>query len=203
MNSDLEAISLSVPSLCQPLDMMGGSSGESSGRVHPGAGIFWQDPSSCKSAHIGVISLPSDSGTLLTTVKCKNRAVQVSYVRNSETSQPLSPENMALQCLKDACDTVGFKLDIIPFGKLDFGETSVLDHFYNAGKSTDGSFGECPGNECECNSQFGHIIAMNSLLTTHMLGRHGLYCLLGVFGLPGFFLFAFLPFYKNTVLRMK
>uniref|UniRef100_A0A8C1YYS1 mitogen-activated protein kinase kinase kinase n=1 Tax=Cyprinus carpio TaxID=7962 RepID=A0A8C1YYS1_CYPCA len=111
---------------------MGGSSGESSGRVHPGAGIFWQDPSSCKSAHIGVISLPSDSGTLLTTVKCKNRAVQVSYVRNSETSQPLSPESMALQCLKDACDTVGFKLDIIPFGKLDFGETSVLDHFYNA-----------------------------------------------------------------------
>uniref|UniRef100_A0A8C1KD53 mitogen-activated protein kinase kinase kinase n=1 Tax=Cyprinus carpio TaxID=7962 RepID=A0A8C1KD53_CYPCA len=106
--------------------------GESSGRVHPGAGIFWQDPSSCKSAHIGVISLPSDSGTLLTTGKCKNRAVQVAYVRNSETSQPLSPENMALQCLKDACDTVGFKLDIIPFGKLDFGETSVLDHFYNA-----------------------------------------------------------------------
>ncbi|KTG06843.1 hypothetical protein cypCar_00038966, partial [Cyprinus carpio] len=132
MNSDLEAISLSVPSLCQPLDMMGGSSGESSGRVHPGAGIFWQDPCGYKSAHIGVISLPSDSGTLLTTVKCKNRAVQVSYVRNSETSQPLSPENMALQCLKDACDTVGFKLDIIPFGKLDFGETSVLDHFYNA-----------------------------------------------------------------------
>uniref|UniRef100_A0A8C1AHJ5 mitogen-activated protein kinase kinase kinase n=1 Tax=Cyprinus carpio carpio TaxID=630221 RepID=A0A8C1AHJ5_CYPCA len=109
-----------------------GETGESSGRVHPGAGIFWQDPCGYKSAHIGVISLPSDSGTLLTTVKCKNRAVQVSYVRNSETSQPLSPENMALQCLKDACDTVGFKLDIIPFGKLDFGETSVLDHFYNA-----------------------------------------------------------------------
>uniref|UniRef100_A0A8C2E0X8 mitogen-activated protein kinase kinase kinase n=1 Tax=Cyprinus carpio TaxID=7962 RepID=A0A8C2E0X8_CYPCA len=59
-------------------------------------------------------------------------SVQVAYVRNSETSQPLSPENMALQCLKDACDIVGFKLDIIPFGKLDFGETSVLDHFYNA-----------------------------------------------------------------------
>uniref|UniRef100_A0A672RMC6 mitogen-activated protein kinase kinase kinase n=1 Tax=Sinocyclocheilus grahami TaxID=75366 RepID=A0A672RMC6_SINGR len=56
----------------------------------------------------------------------------MAYVRNSETSQPLSPENMALQCLKDACDIVGFKLDIVPFGKLDFGETSVLDHFYNA-----------------------------------------------------------------------
>lgn len=172
MNSDLEAISLSVPSLCQPLDMMGGSSGESSGRVHPGAGIFWQDPSSCKSAHIGVISLPSDSGTLLTTVKCKNRAVQVSYVRNSETSQPLSPENMALQCLKDACDIVGFKLDIIPFGKLDFGETSVLDHFYNAGKSTDGSFGNVLQMNVNVIRCMGTDIAMNSLLTTHMHGRH-------------------------------
>uniref|UniRef100_A0A671SXJ8 mitogen-activated protein kinase kinase kinase n=1 Tax=Sinocyclocheilus anshuiensis TaxID=1608454 RepID=A0A671SXJ8_9TELE len=85
-----------------------------------------------ESANPGVISLPSDSGTLLTTGKCKSRAVQVAYVRNSETSQSLSPENMALQCLKDACDIVGFKLDIVPFGKLDFGETSVLDHFYNA-----------------------------------------------------------------------
>ncbi|XP_048064117.1 mitogen-activated protein kinase kinase kinase 5 isoform X2 [Megalobrama amblycephala] len=125
MNSDLEAISLSVPSLCQPLDMMGGNAESISG-----AGTFWQDPSICKSANPGVISLPSD--TLLTTGKCKNRAVTVAYVRNSETSQHLSPENMALQCLKDACDVVGCKLDVVPFGKLDFGETSVLDHFYNA-----------------------------------------------------------------------
>lgn len=132
MNSDLEAISLSVPSLDHPLAMMAGGNGESSGSRNPGAGTFWQDPSICKSANPGVISLPSDSGTLLTTGKCKNRAVQVAYVRNSETSQHLSSENMALQCLKDACDIVGFKLDIIPFGKLDFGETSVLDHFYNA-----------------------------------------------------------------------
>ncbi|ROI57999.1 Mitogen-activated protein kinase kinase kinase 5 [Anabarilius grahami] len=95
-----------------------------------GAGTFWQDPSICKSANPGVISLPAD--TLLTTGKCKNRAVTVAYVRNSETSQHLSLENMALQCLKDACDVVGCKLDVVPFGKLDFGETSVLDHFYNA-----------------------------------------------------------------------
>lgn len=128
MNSDLEAISLSVPSLCQPLDMMGGNAESGSG-----AGTLWQDPSICKSANPGVISLPAD--TLLTTGKCKSRAVTVAYVRNSETSQHLSPENMALQCLKDACDVVGCKLDVVPFGKLDFGETSVLDHFYNAGKS--------------------------------------------------------------------
>ncbi|KAK7133572.1 hypothetical protein R3I94_015452 [Phoxinus phoxinus] len=130
MNSDLEAISLSVPSLGQPLDMIGRSNAESSGGMNSGAGTFWHDP--CKSAHPGVISLPSDCGTLLTTGKCKNRAVTVAYVRNSETSQSQSSENMALQCLKDACDIVGCKLDVIPFGKLDFGETSVLDHFYNA-----------------------------------------------------------------------
>ncbi|XP_056113653.1 mitogen-activated protein kinase kinase kinase 5 [Rhinichthys klamathensis goyatoka] len=132
MNTDLEAISLSVPSLGQPLDMIGRSHAESSGGMISGAGTLWHDPSICKSAHPGVISLPSDCGTLLTTGKCKNRAVTVAYVRNSETSQSLSSENMALQCLKDACDVVGCKLDVIPFGKLDFGETSVLDHFYNA-----------------------------------------------------------------------
>ncbi|KAG1928839.1 mitogen-activated protein kinase kinase kinase 5-like [Pimephales promelas] len=132
MNSDLEAISLSVPSLGQPLDMIGRSPAESSGGVNSGAGTFWHDPSISKSAHPGVISVPSDCGTLLTTGKCKNRAVTVAYVRNSETSQSLSSENMALQCLKDACDIVGCKLDVIPFGKLDFGETSVLDHFYNS-----------------------------------------------------------------------
>lgn len=141
MNSDLEAISLSVPSLGQSLDMIGWSTAESSSGMNPGAGTFWHDPSVCKSAHPVVISLPSDCGTLLTTGKCKIRAVTVAYVRNSETSQSLSSENMALQCLKDACDIVGCKLDVIPFGKLDFGETSVLDHFYNAGKSTKRSLG--------------------------------------------------------------
>lgn len=141
MNSDLEAISLSVPSLGQSLDMIGWSNAESSGGMNSGAGTYWHDPSICKSAHPGVISLPSDCGTLLTTGKCKSRAVTVAYVRNSETSQSLSSENMALQCLKDACDIVGCKLDVIPFGKLDFGETSVLDHFYNAGKSTERSLG--------------------------------------------------------------
>lgn len=125
-----------MPSLSQPLEMMmvmmGGSDGESSAGNNSSAGAFWQDPSNCKSANPGLISLPSDGVALLTPGKCKSRAVTVAYVRNSETSQPSSPENMALQCLKDACDIVGCKLDVVPFGKLDFGETSVLDHFYNA-----------------------------------------------------------------------
>ncbi|MGH0137465.1 UNVERIFIED_CONTAM: hypothetical protein FKN15_024607 [Acipenser sinensis] len=41
-------------------------------------------------------------------------------------------ENMALQCLKEACDNGGTSLEILHFGKLDFGETKVLDRFYNA-----------------------------------------------------------------------
>uniref|UniRef100_A0A4W4HFG5 mitogen-activated protein kinase kinase kinase n=1 Tax=Electrophorus electricus TaxID=8005 RepID=A0A4W4HFG5_ELEEL len=73
-----------------------------------------------------------DSGSLLTTGKCKNRNVTVVYVMNSEMNQPQSAESMALQCLKDACEIVGSKLEIVLFGKLDFGETLVLDQFYNA-----------------------------------------------------------------------
>ncbi len=200
MNSNLESISLSVPSLDHPLDVMGGSNGESGGCMNPGAGTFWQNPSICKNANPGVISSPSDSGTLLTTGKCKNRVVQVAYVKNSETSQPLSPENMALQCLKDACDVVVFKLDIIPFGKLDFGETSVLDHFYNAGKSTDIRFGECPANECEYHLLNGHKYCCEQFVDNPHACGHGLYCLLGEFVLPGFFLWSV---FLLKVLRMR
>ncbi|XP_051951267.1 mitogen-activated protein kinase kinase kinase 5 [Xyrauchen texanus] len=128
MNSDLEGISFTVPSL--GLDMMGNNSGECRAGLTSSSGTFWQDQSVCKSASHGLISSPTD--TLLTTGKCKNRAVTVAYVRNAEMNQPQSPENMAVQCLKDACDSVACKLEIVHFGNLDFGETSVLDHFYNA-----------------------------------------------------------------------
>uniref|UniRef100_A0A3Q1CSP4 mitogen-activated protein kinase kinase kinase n=1 Tax=Amphiprion ocellaris TaxID=80972 RepID=A0A3Q1CSP4_AMPOC len=78
-------------------------------------------------------SCPMDGGGLLSTGKtCKNRPVTVAYVVNGEASQQNNAESMALQCLKDACDTVGSKLETVNFGKLDFGETTVLDRFYNA-----------------------------------------------------------------------
>uniref|UniRef100_A0A8B9JTF3 mitogen-activated protein kinase kinase kinase n=1 Tax=Astyanax mexicanus TaxID=7994 RepID=A0A8B9JTF3_ASTMX len=67
-------------------------------------------------------------GGLLTPGKCKNRRASVAYVLNSETGA----ESMALQCLRDACEAVGTALEIVLFGKLDFGETAVLDRFYNA-----------------------------------------------------------------------
>uniref|UniRef100_A0A8D0CP19 mitogen-activated protein kinase kinase kinase n=1 Tax=Sander lucioperca TaxID=283035 RepID=A0A8D0CP19_SANLU len=78
-------------------------------------------------------SNPMDGGGLLSTGKsCKSRPVTVAYVVNGEASQQNNAESMALQCLKDACDTVGSKLETVNFGKLDFGETTVLDSFYNA-----------------------------------------------------------------------
>lgn len=77
-----------------------------------------------------------EGGGLLSTGKSsKNRPVTAAYVVNGEASQQSNAESMALQCLKDACDTVGSKLETVNFGKLDFGETAVLDRFYNAGES--------------------------------------------------------------------
>ncbi|XP_039708164.1 mitogen-activated protein kinase kinase kinase 15 isoform X1 [Pteropus medius] len=43
-----------------------------------------------------------------------------------------SPEVGAQRCLLRACEAEGAHLSIVPFGKLDFGETAVLDTFYNA-----------------------------------------------------------------------
>uniref|UniRef100_A0A672IRV7 mitogen-activated protein kinase kinase kinase n=1 Tax=Salarias fasciatus TaxID=181472 RepID=A0A672IRV7_SALFA len=78
-------------------------------------------------------SCPMDGGGLLSTGKSsKSRPVTVAYVVNGEASQLLNAESMALQCLKDACDAVGSRLETVNFGKLDFGETTVLDSFYNA-----------------------------------------------------------------------
>lgn len=46
-----------------------------------------------------------------------------------------SPEVGAQRCLLRACEAEGAHLSIVPFGKLDFGETAVLDTFYNAGEA--------------------------------------------------------------------
>uniref|UniRef100_A0AAR2IQQ9 mitogen-activated protein kinase kinase kinase n=1 Tax=Pygocentrus nattereri TaxID=42514 RepID=A0AAR2IQQ9_PYGNA len=80
----------------------------------------------------GATGCPAESGhgLLAAAGKCSSasRRASVSYVLNSETGA----ESMALQCLRDACEAVGSTLEIVLFGKLDFGETSVLDRFYNA-----------------------------------------------------------------------
>ncbi|XP_014446857.1 mitogen-activated protein kinase kinase kinase 15, partial [Tupaia chinensis] len=62
------------------------------------------------------------------------RALRAVYVR-SESSQSGAaggPEVGARQCLLRACEAEGAHLTSVPFGELDFGETAVLDVFYDA-----------------------------------------------------------------------
>ncbi|XP_008053937.1 mitogen-activated protein kinase kinase kinase 15, partial [Carlito syrichta] len=62
------------------------------------------------------------------------RALRAVYVR-SESSQGGAaggPEAGARQCLLRACEVEGAHLTSVPFGELDFGETEVLDAFYDA-----------------------------------------------------------------------
>lgn len=64
------------------------------------------------------------------------RRTAVTYVINEASQGPLlAAESGALQSLREACEVVGAALETLHFGKLDFGETAVLDRFYNAGES--------------------------------------------------------------------
>lgn len=142
MSQDQDGISLPVP----PIGVCPGRERPGGGGGIPAAGTFWQD-----SAVVGATAaataaglsptipgspLDAGGGGLLTTGKSsKSRPVTVAYVVNSEASLQSNAESMALQCLRDACDTVGSKLETVNFSKLDFGETTVLDSFYNAGGS--------------------------------------------------------------------
>ncbi|KAM9703847.1 mitogen-activated protein kinase kinase kinase 5 [Menidia menidia] len=117
----------------------GGENSAGTGAGVPAAGTFWHDPLIAGSD----LNLnpnptlpggcPMDGGGLLSTGKgSKSRPVAVAYVVNGEATPQTNAEVMALQCLRDACEAVGSKLDTVNFGKLDFGETTVLDRFYNA-----------------------------------------------------------------------
>ncbi|KAJ8275084.1 hypothetical protein COCON_G00097090 [Conger conger] len=136
MSQDLEDISLSVPSFGPSPDTEDDREGSREGAMNsasviPAAGTFWHDSVVGGSISPCVTNCADNSG-LLSTGKCKSRPITVAYVINNENNQAHTAEIMALQCLKDACDTVGSKLETVHFGKLDFGETTVLDHFYNA-----------------------------------------------------------------------
>uniref|UniRef100_A0A3Q3FP45 mitogen-activated protein kinase kinase kinase n=1 Tax=Labrus bergylta TaxID=56723 RepID=A0A3Q3FP45_9LABR len=135
-----DGISLPVPCFgaCPGRESLGVESSSSVGGCTlgiPAAGTFWQDSVVPGGGGLSptTVGCPMDGGGLLSTGKStKNRPVTVAYVVNGEASQQSNAESMALQCLKDACDTVGSKLETVNFGKLDFGETAVLDRFYNA-----------------------------------------------------------------------
>lgn len=63
------------------------------------------------------------------------RRTTVAYVINEASQgQLVVAESEALQSLREACEAVGATLETLHFGKLDFGETAVLDRFYNAGE---------------------------------------------------------------------
>ncbi|KAK1170829.1 mitogen-activated protein kinase kinase kinase 5-like [Acipenser oxyrinchus oxyrinchus] len=136
MSHDIEGITFSVPSfwpstgdgISESACSCGDSESNNANTV-AAAGTYWQDPTASGSPT--TLNCPKTSGGLLTVGKTKNRAITVAYVIN-ETTQMHAAENMALQCLKEACDNGGTTLEILHFGKLDFGETKVLDRFYNA-----------------------------------------------------------------------
>uniref|UniRef100_A0A8B9F3M3 mitogen-activated protein kinase kinase kinase n=1 Tax=Amazona collaria TaxID=241587 RepID=A0A8B9F3M3_9PSIT len=68
-----------------------------------------------------------------TRTRSVGRRTAVTYVINEASQGPLlAAESGALQSLREACEAVGAALETLHFGKLDFGETAVLDRFYNA-----------------------------------------------------------------------
>lgn len=111
--------------------------GFSAGPGAPPAGTFWNEESSA--------SCPTTDAT--NRVKSgagggSSRRTTVSYVINEASPGLLqAAESGALQSLREACEAVGADLQTLHFGKLDFGETSVLDRFYNAGESPVWSLG--------------------------------------------------------------
>ncbi|XP_019746267.1 mitogen-activated protein kinase kinase kinase 5 isoform X2 [Hippocampus comes] len=146
MSQEQEGISLPVPCIgacaARGADVGGGEgtgaarggAAGASGVGLPAAGTFWQDSVIAGGGH-GQTSAncAMDGGGLLSAGKsCKSRPVSVAYVLNNEPNQQNNAECMALRCLKDACEAAGSKLETVNFGKLDFGETTVLDIFYNA-----------------------------------------------------------------------
>ncbi|XP_078514012.1 mitogen-activated protein kinase kinase kinase 15 isoform X2 [Lissotriton helveticus] len=64
----------------------------------------------------------------------RQRSLRVVYVLNDspKTGPAGSTESGALQCLLRACEAEGAHLSSVNFGELDFGETAVLDTFYDA-----------------------------------------------------------------------
>lgn len=139
INSDRERLGLAAPE-CADGARRGGSVSCGSGDSVsiPAAGDFWNEHASVSAAGVGSVMSCQDGGSGAggcvtgpsNANACTSRAASVTYVLNSESGPA---ESAALQCLKDACDAAGCRLDVVHFGKLDFGETAVLDQFYNAG----------------------------------------------------------------------
>ncbi|XP_035880668.1 mitogen-activated protein kinase kinase kinase 5 isoform X1 [Phyllostomus discolor] len=109
--------------------------GEESQPPPPPPGSFW-NVDSAAAPGASCPAAPSASSA----TRCRGnsgggggRRTTVAYVVNEESQgQLVVAESEALQSLREACETVGATLEMLHFGKLDFGETTVLDRFYNA-----------------------------------------------------------------------
>ncbi|KAB1275779.1 Mitogen-activated protein kinase kinase kinase 5 [Camelus dromedarius] len=134
-----EGITFSVPPFAEGGSYRRGGAaavaeGEENQLPPPPAGSFWNVESA---AAPGTGSPSATSGSSAT--RCRGnsgggRRTTVAYVINEASQgQLVVAESEALQCLREACEVVGATLETLHFGKLDFGETAVLDRFYNAG----------------------------------------------------------------------
>nr|XP_060472737.1 mitogen-activated protein kinase kinase kinase 5 isoform X1 [Panthera onca] len=135
-----EGITFSVPPLaeggsCRRGAAAAAAEGEESQLPPPPPGSFWNVESA---AAPGTGCPAATSGSSAT--RCRGnsgggggRRTTVAYVINEASQgQLVMAESEALQSLREACETVGATLETVHFGKLDFGETAVLDRFYNA-----------------------------------------------------------------------
>lgn len=138
MNADQDGISFPVPTFGPGREAAASGEHSATAAGIPAAGTFWHDPLFVPGS--GGLSPtpedgPSEGGGLPSACRSGQiRPVTVAYVENGEASPQNNAESLARQCLTDACERVGSKLDTVNFGKLDFGETTVLDRFYNAGE---------------------------------------------------------------------
>ena len=66
-----------------------------------------------------------------TTILTKPR-MEIACVLDLQQTENLAQRKKAFEEVKQACNLVNGKLNHIQFEKLDFGETNVLDTFYNA-----------------------------------------------------------------------
>lgn len=123
-------ITFSVPTA------VGSSEDGAARRTHEGTprgfppGTFWNED--------GASTCPTDGasrakGAPSGAAAATARRTTVAYVVNEASPGLLqAAESGALLSLREACEAVGAELQTLHFGKLDFGETAVLDRFYNA-----------------------------------------------------------------------
>ncbi|GAB1294957.1 Mitogen-activated protein kinase kinase kinase 5 [Apodemus speciosus] len=101
----------------------------------PPPGSFWNVESAAAPGTSCPTNAPGSSATRGrgNSGSGSGRRTTVAYVINEASQgQLVVAESEALQSLREACEAVGATLETLHFGKLDFGETAVLDRFYNA-----------------------------------------------------------------------